>query len=589
MVGRIVRIDRGNELLGAFLVRSSEEAPKLLWSKTFEYSNATLFTSSYRRVMFAYPTTIHTYLYDESQPTTPAGKISPLGGGPIKGSDELTDAPHQINFRKHLRKQVEYDSRGNLIQVKDDGAIIDEGESNASDISDAITTTLFTSKNKFDFGNDGPARLDDTNRLINCNSNWQCLTDFVSIWEPKPILGDRSNADLLREYRYTYDSKTGDVQSVEGLLKDRSLSLERHHTARTSNPAGTSNIAPIPSGQSINSGWHRLATLKYDNWGNIIQTVSGQALGGSPPTCTEIAYDDSYQQLPSVVRNFKDGCGGKSLNTHSVYDRGFEQVISSTAPSGDSSEVRYDPFGRVQELYSPDPDAPAGTRNTVITATIAYSDCNPFSYVYVQQIISPGKSIRAVSLLNGLDEPVLAFDQGDNNDWILNGWTETNETGQVKKVRRPWRFTGDPIATAVNAKSIPIPADNSSFEMGYDSFGRRVSIQEKGSSFSQEMMRTRYFPLAIETRDAEQIKPGGLHANAFQRVEFDGHGRSTKSVEHMGNPSLNDIVTTVEYEPTGVPSAIRAPRKITNSQKSYGYKKAAQEAAGRNKEISTPI
>jgi hypothetical protein len=33
----------------------------------------------------------------------------------------------------------------------------------------------------------------------------------------------------------------------------------------------------------------------------------------------------------------------------------------------------------------------------------------------------------------------------------------------------------------------------------------------------------------------------------------------------------------------------RAPRKITNSQKSYGYKKAAQDAAGRNKAISTPI
>jgi len=36
-------------------------------------------------------------------------------------------------------------------------------------------------------------------------------------------------------------------------------------------------------------------------------------------------------------------------------------------------------------------------------------------------------------------------------------------------------------------------------------------------------------------------------------------------------------------------SSIRAPRKITNSQKSYGYKKAAQEAAGRNKAIPTPV
>jgi RHS repeat-associated protein len=549
LTGRVVRIDRGNELLGAFPIRQ-QEGPQLLWTKIFQYSNGTLFTRPDRRVMFSYPSKIDTYLYDETQPTTPSGKISPLGGNAIEGSDEFTDAPHQVNIRKHLSKRVEYDKRGNLTKVTDEGAIIDQGESNPNDIPDTTTVTLFSSKNKFDFSNDGPSRLDDTNGLIECNSNWQCLPDFVSIWKPEPIQGDSSHAVPLRKSRFTYSPTTGDVKSVEGWLKDDSISLDRH------NPAGANNIAPEPSGQSLDRGWHKFATLSYDNWGNVIQTVSGQALGGSPPTCTEIAYDEPYQHLPSVVRSFKDGCGGTALETESVFDRGFEQVISSTAPSGDSSEFRYDPFGRVQELYSPDPDAPAGTRNTVLAATIAYSDRNPLSYVDVQQIVSPGKSIRAVSLLNGLGETVVAFDQGDNKDWILNGWTETNKTGQVEKVRRPWRFTGDPIATAVNAKSIPIPADNSSFEMGYDSFGRRVSIQEKGSSFSQEMMRTRYFPLAIETRDAEQIKPGGLHANAFQRVEFDGHGRSTKSVEHMGNPSLNDIVTTVEYEPTGEPSAI---------------------------------
>lgn len=550
LAGRVVRIDRGNELLSLFPTRVLEGGPKLLWTKTFQYSNGTLFTRPDRQVTFSYPSKIDTYLYDETQPTTPAGKISPLGGAAIDDSDEYTDAPHQAKIRKHLRQRVEYDNSGNLTKVTDDGAIVDKGESNPNDIPDTTTITLFTSKNRFDFSNDGPSRLDDTYGFIECNSNWQCLPDFVSIWKPEPIKNDSSHAVLLRKSRFTYNSTTGDVQSVEGWLENDSISLERHH------PAGNSNTAPSPSGQSLNAGWHKFATLNYDNWGNVIQTVSGQTLGGSPPTCTQITYDEPYQHLPSVVRNFKDGCGGISLNTQSVFDRGFEQVIRSTGPSGDSGEVRYDPFGRAKELYSPDPDAPAGTRKTVLAATIAYKDSNPLSYIDVQKIVSPGKSIRAVSLLNGLGEPVVAFEQGDNNDWILNGWTETNGTGQIKKVRRPWRFTGDPIATAVKALSIPIPADNSSFEMGYDGFGRRVSIQEKGSSFSQELMRTRYLPLAIETRDAEQIKPGGLHTNAFQRVEFDGHGRSTKSVEHMGNPISNDIVTTVEYEPTGEPSVI---------------------------------
>lgn len=553
LTGRVVRIDRGNELLKFFPSRRVGEG--FLWSKTFQYSKGILFDRPDRRVMFSYPSKIDTYLYDDAKPTQPSGVISVFAGSDaiafgIDGSDPLMDAPHQVGIRKHLRKRVEYDTRGNLTKVTDEGAIADQGESNPSDIPDAITTTLFSSRNPFDFRNDGPSRLDDTNGLMECNSNWQCLPDFVSIWEPKPIQGDSSHAVPLRKSRFTYNSDTGDVQSVEGWLKDNSISLDRHH------PEGASNTAPNPSGQSLDRGWHRFATLSYDNWGNVIQTLSGQTPGGSLPTCTKIAYDEPYQHLPSVVRNFKDGCGGTALETQTVFDRGFEQVVSSTTPSGDSSEVRYDPFGRPKELYLPDPDAPAGTRKTVLAATIAHSDRDPLSYVDIQQFVSPGKSIRSVSILNGLGEPVVAFNQGDNNDWILNGWTETNLTGQVEKVRRPWSFTGDPIATAVSAKPIPIPSDNSSFEMGYDGFGRRVSVQEKGAGFSQEMMRTRYFPLAIETRDAEQMKPGGIHRKAFQRVEFDGHGRSMKSVAHVENPITDDIITTVQYEPTGEPSVI---------------------------------
>ena len=148
---------------------------------------------------------------------------------------------------------------------------------------------------------------------------------------------------------------------------------------------------------------------------------------------------------------------------------------------------------------------------------------------------------------------MVAFDQGDNNDWILSGWRETNLTGQVEKVRRPLLFKGNPFATAIGAESIPIPSDNSLFEIRYDGFGRQVSIEENSPGFSQqELTRTRYFPLAIETRDAEQLKPG-IHAKAFQRVEFDGHGRSIKTASHIENPIANDIITTVKYSPTGEP------------------------------------
>jgi RHS repeat-associated protein len=557
LTGRVVRIDRGNDSLNTFL-RPRE--PKLLWTKTFQYSgNKALFDRPDRRVGFSYPSQVDTYLYDDAKPTQPGGVISFPAG-----SDPLMDAPHQVGIRKHLRRLVEYDKRGTLKKVTDNGAIKDD-DSNPSDIADTTTITLFSSKNTLDFLNNGPSGPDGTTAPLECTSNWQCLPDYVTIWEPQPTLGGSNPAKLLRKSRFTYYPETKDVQSVEGWLQGNSMPLDRHHSA------GVNSTAPMPSGQSLNQGWHRFATLSYDNWGNVIQTVSGQPLGGSPPTCTTIAYDEPYQHLPRLVRNFKDGCNGTSLETQSVFDRGFEQVVSSISPTGDSSEIQYDPFGRSKEVYLPDPDAIAGNPATVLAATIAYSDRSPLSHVEMQHIVGPGKKIRSVTILNGLGEPVVAFDQGDNNDWILNGWNETKLTGQVIKVRRPWKFTGDPIATAMTAKPIPIPSDNSAFEMLYDGFGRKVSIKENGSSFSQELMRTSYFPLAIVNRDAEQIKSGGIHANAFQRVEFDGHGRSTKSVEHIGNPITQDIVTTVEYKPTGEPDTITRKHAGSTYQRSMVF------------------
>jgi RHS repeat-associated protein len=568
--GRVVRIDRGNDFLDAFVGgditrrQPPGEGPKLLWTKIFQHTTAILFTRPDRRVAFSYPSQIDTYLYDDAQPTQPGGIIPVLCDSAGCG-DPRTDAPHQKNIRKHLRRKVEYDDRGTLKRVTDNGAIIDKGESNPIDVADTTTITLFSSKNTFDFRNNGPSGPNDPTPLT-CTSDWECLPDFVSIWEPeKGSRVDATSYNLLRKSRFTYNNATKDIQSVEGWLERNAEPLDRRH------PAGTNSIAPKPSGQSLQRGWHRFATLSYDNWGNVTQTVSGEPLGGSPPTCTTIAYDDPYQHLPNIVRNFKDGCTGKVLETQSIFDRGFEQVVSSIAPNGSSSEIRLDPFGRTKEVYLPNPDATAGTQKPVLAATIDYSDRDPLSHVDVQHIVGSGKSIRSVTILNGLGEPVVAFDQGDNNDWILNGWTETNLTGQVEQVRRPWKFTGDPIATAENVKSIPVPSDNSSFKMVYDGFGRRVSVQEKGSSFSQELMRTRYFPLAIETRDAEQIKPGGIHEKAFQRVEFDGHGRSTKSVAHIKNPITEDIVTTVKYEATGEPGTITRTHAGSTYERSMVY------------------
>jgi RHS repeat-associated protein len=543
--GRIVRIDRGKLKLfpetAEWGRRIEDGKPGHLWTKIFNYTNTTLFplnplnAQRDRRVTYSYAAKNDTYLYDDAQPVI-AGAHHPSE----TGGDSKDDAPHQEGS-KHLTHLVEYDNRGTLKRVIDKGVVVKDEDSEED--PDETTITLFSSKDALN--PDGPENSSlGTPDSIPCTSDWQCLPDFVSIWRPDPGYPDK----LLRKSRIIYDPVTKDVKSVQGWLQKPSLPLDRHH------PASNNSTAPNPAGQSLDIGWHTLATLSYDTWGNVIQAASGQPPGGSPPSCLATGYDEPYQHLPNVVRQFKNGCGSAALETRSVFDRGFEQAASSIAPNGSSSEIRFDPFGRPKEIFLPDPDAT--NQLPILAGQIFYRDDKPLSYIDVRHIVGPGKSTRSVTIFNGLGESVVGFDQGDNDDWIVKDWRITDSTGKVNEVRRPWAFTEDPVNTAVNAKFIPIPADNSLFKIRYDDFGRANSIKENSPGFSKELLRYSYFPLALETRDAEQLKSGGSHEKAFQRVEYDGFGRSVKTVQHINNPVPDDITTTVKYNPTGEPATI---------------------------------
>jgi YD repeat-containing protein len=73
---------------------------------------------------------------------------------------------------------------------------------------------------------------------------------------------------------------------------------------------------------------------------------------------------------------------------------------------------------------------------------------------------------------------------------------------------------------------------------------------------NKELLRKKYFPLAIETRDAEQLKTGGPHEKAFKRDEFDGRGRGVSTTEHIENPSSDNIITSIKYDAAGEPSNV---------------------------------
>lgn len=541
--GRIVRVDYGN--LGIFppyyegAIFRYNSKPANLWTKIIKYTRPIeLFDRidlEGRRVTYSYPYQFNTFLYDE---TLPVKLIDPLPPHVLHG-DVLTEAPYQEGVQKHLRRMVEFDLLGNLKIITQNG-IVKDTMNQLDSYEDKTRITLFTEKEPFD--SVAPARLP-------CTRDWLCQPNYITLWEPQPVLSGSNPSKLIQKTRLKYTS-AGDIASVEGWLGSDVVPLQRQH-------AEDRNIAPQPTEQLIKKGWHTLNSYAYDNWGNVIRSNSGQTKNGLSLNCLRITYDESYHHLISEVKQYVKGCGGFSLATQFTFHRGFEMVENSIEPNGGTSSFIYDLFGRPSLIFSPDPNSSPQNPTRILAGWISYNDKKPLSYIEAHRLIGK-KYIRSVIAINALGETIGTFDQGDNeNEWIANGLTVTNELGQISQIRKPFLFTDDPISTILNANLISIPTDTISLEIGYDEFGRRFSLSERQGNSHREILRYKFFPLAIETKDAEQLKSDGLHRKAFQRIEFDGFGNNIKSTQHTEYPQQDSIITSVKYDAIGAPTSIQ--------------------------------
>jgi YD repeat-containing protein len=528
--GRVARIDR-------FVPEvPPEEDPhhgpgvaKYLWTKKFGYRSPRtsivrpLFERQDQWVLFDYPETIDTYIYDDSKPTFPDGADNPVSGG-----DPLERARRQ-DSRKYISRGVHYDDLGNLRWIYEGGA-------EPSETADTRAVTLLSM-------NELTGPIDDVSVPLACTADWVCLPNHMSIWNP-----DAATDTPLRKLKYTY-SRAGDVSKIEGWLEEAER-LQRHH-------ASGSATAPPPAAQSVARGWHTLATYAYDVWGNLERRTGGGSPSAPTTECTQTAYEVPFRHLPMATRSFKSGCGSDALETRTVYDRGFEVVVDTVAPNGSRSQVKYDAFGRPERLLAPAPDSDPSAQLTVDAATISYGDGAPLSYVDTSRVLATGVTVRSIRVLNGLSEAVMSFDQGDTPDeWFLSGWTERNRSGLIKDVRHPWQFTGDPLYVVRTAWPLTPSSDAPEIIRQYDAFGRVAGTGEAGAGWFLQTSRTTYSPLAVTIRDAEQVKPGGERAGAFTRIEYDGHGRTKRAVVHSESPVRDDITTTVTYLPTDEPIVI---------------------------------
>ena len=492
MVGKPVRVDR--YIPGT----AGRTADNYLWSREYSYQAPAIAFTTDRSVTVAYPTGIDERFYDTGQPVSVGTSVATIDGG-----DPIEHQPEQAVAKTH-HTTFGVDTNGTLVQKAD--------WSDAGDIGRTI------------------ALSDDGSSVsVTCNTNWVCVPQYVN------ILAD---GYLVRQTHLIYDTGTADITESFAML-DVDHSVARYH-------AGGLDFSSNAPGQAV-AGWKlQGSVLREPDTGAVTLARGPGSTTSSPAACTEFVLD-VYRQYPkravSHLGTTGDPCSGAVLETDSTFDTATGQVATSTAPDGGLSAVEFDPFGRPKTIYAP--NAENGFMEQV--TTIAYGDAAPLGYRDVRTWTGPDSNVRRVTLLNGLLEPVLTMSQGEDTHLIFSGWTERNSSGQTLKSVRSWRETGasNPITIATSATALTPASNTGTFTSLPDSFGRPVDTLEN----SQVVQHVTYFPLAVETRDAEQVA-GGSHTTSFSRVESTARGIPTVSV-FTGDGGT--ITTTTEVDVFGNP------------------------------------
>ncbi|MDQ2795695.1 MAG: FG-GAP-like repeat-containing protein, partial [Actinomycetota bacterium] len=358
-----------------------------------------------RNVLFAAVQEENTYLYDTSLPVSQVNQI--------RRPDEFQDVPLQSGSERRLRTTIKHDDAGNAATVTRWGHVQLGGSLLAIDPIVRTTTTF--------------------DATSGCKAAWACLPTDVKVFGD---LETNSLAPLLRRSLVAYDANTGDVTSVSADLQYP----DSGSWASLWRPVGTS--APKPASASTAAGPKQLRVLTHDAYGNVTRSV-GQ-LGPSRP-CTTTKYDRTYHQFPATVAVYAgDACTGVSQGTSLVFDRGLGAQSAAMFANQTMQTAEFDAFGRVSAIYAPAPDAGSATE---LAVQIGHHTTSPVSWTEIRRRVDHDRVIASIEIVNGIGEPVLAFDQADPTadgaPWIARSWTERDVNGVPTNGYRPWFYTGN--------------------------------------------------------------------------------------------------------------------------------------------------
>ncbi|HBQ17788.1 MAG TPA: hypothetical protein DEF51_43895 [Myxococcales bacterium] len=313
--------------------------------------------------------------------------------------------------------------------------------------------------------------------------------------------------------------------------------LTRSETSATlpaSHPTGYEFGGDSNGAQAFTQGSQLVeSSSSYDAWGNAEASCAGANLASGTSGCLrygEVDYDTDYDMFPTTERIARDGTGGAFtyLETSGVWDRGLGVLTSMADPTGESTSVGYDGFGRLTQVTPPPAEgcsampvqrfvydlAPGGAPISVVT-TYAEQDCAAIGADQIETrtyVDGLGRTRASLS-------PASAADPGA---WIQSGITILNQRGTVKRAYQPeWVMESDPsIARALRIPSTP-------YEWaGYDSFDR----PRCATSACGQMSCTTYHALTVDECDHLDMSSDPLHAGTCTTTRTDGHGRTVDQV-----------------------------------------------------------
>ncbi|WP_394841149.1 hypothetical protein LZC95_29275 [Pendulispora brunnea] len=360
------------------------------------------------------------------------------------------------------------------------------------------------------------------------------------IWRPKDsYVRESIGAPSLRHSSFEYDN-FGQVLKTYADLSG-TLPLQRFHEDPDK------MVAPPPADASQNGDHQLHSEVAYDNFGNAVRVKNAKGT-----RCADTRFDGPFAQLAVAHLAYKHGCGGDALTTSTSYDRGLEVPTSSTAPTGATSTVEYDGFGRPTRIYKANvtlgilPQSEPSSRFT-------YFDVpgGPYQRVQAEVRDDDGDSPRyhsAWTYTDAYGQIIATFSEadtsaGDADPYIIRGRVERDGRGFVVRAYEPY-FSGESPSTYAPPA---VPGSIASRVALHDAFGR---VTDTFGLEGEPTSKTRYYALSEDNFDAADLGQGSTSYPA--RTIRDGHGRPTGSLQNTNqNGTADSISTRVIYAPTG--------------------------------------